>query len=159
MNFKRFLVMTSLLAAGILLGGCATNFDAKESFTPGLGEIMTLTSSRHAKLWYAGEGRNWALAQYELEELREGLDDAGKFHPTHKSSRAPIPQLITATMTSPLRALGTAIEAHDLTQFQRSFDALTAACNACHQASEFGFNVVVRPGLNPFSNQSFSSEG
>ena len=33
-------------------------------FTPGLGEIMTLTQMRHVKLWFAGDAANWPLAKY-----------------------------------------------------------------------------------------------
>jgi len=33
---------------------------------------------------------------------------------------------------------------------------LTKACNDCHQATNFGFNVVQRPATNPYSNQVFA---
>src|ERR1700692_621005 len=49
---------------------------AKEPYAPGLGEIMTLTQMRHLKLWLAGAAKNWELADYELDELKEGFDDA-----------------------------------------------------------------------------------
>ena len=74
---------------------------AQPSFTPGLGEIMTLTQMRHAKLWFAGQGANWPLARYELDELNEGLEDAATFHPTHKDAPLPIPQLITNNSEQP----------------------------------------------------------
>jgi hypothetical protein len=35
---------------------------ATPAYTPGLGEIMTLTQMRHAKLWFAGQAGNWSLA-------------------------------------------------------------------------------------------------
>src|SRR5262249_54986079 len=57
-----------------------------ESYTPGLGEIMTLQQMRHTKLWLAGEAGNWDLAAYEIDELGEGFDDVIKYHPTHKES-------------------------------------------------------------------------
>jgi hypothetical protein len=128
-----------------------------ESFKPGLGEIMAQSSTRHAKLWFAGQAQNWSLAEYEIDELREGFDDAAKFHPTHKEIKTPLPQLIASTMDSPINALEQAVKAKDLTQFNRQFDKLTAACNACHSMTDFGFNVVTRPHFNPFANQDFSS--
>ena len=67
---------------------------AQPSFTPGLGEIMTLTQMRHAKLWFAGQGANWPLARYELDELNEGLEDAATFHPTHGGGWRPGPATI-----------------------------------------------------------------
>ena len=54
----------------------------QEPFTPGLGEIMTLQQMRHLKLWFAGQGGNWPLAGYELDELKEGFEDVVKYFPT-----------------------------------------------------------------------------
>lgn len=124
-------------------------------FVPGLGEIMTLTQMRHSKLWFAGEAGNWPLAAYELDELHEGMDDAATFHPTHKDSPLPIPDLIQKIMTEPLRQLEEAIKAQDHARFAQAFDATTEGCNACHRAANFGFNNVTRPTANPYSNQAF----
>src|SRR5436309_9460360 len=54
----------------------------QKPFTPGLGEIMTLQQMRHLKLWFAGRSGNWALADYELDELKEGYEDIGQYFPT-----------------------------------------------------------------------------
>lgn len=128
---------------------------APPAYTPGLGEIMTLTQMRHAKLWFAGEAANWALAAYELDELHEGLDDAATFHPTHKDSPVPIPQVIEKVMTAPLNDLEKAVKAKDAAAFTTAFDGLTEACNNCHRATNFGFNVVTRPTANSYTNQAF----
>ena len=63
---------------------------------------------------------------------------------------------MTAT---PMKQLNDAIETKDKAGFENAFDALTAACNACHQAAHFGFNVVTRPSSNPFTNQRFEVPG
>ena len=143
-----------VLLLGILSSGCNRR-PAEPSFTPGLGEIMTLTQMRHVKLWFAGQGANWPLASYELDELNEGLEDAAKFHPTHKDAPRPIPELITKIMTYPIHQLEEAVAAKDPERFTKAFDELTDACNRCHQATNFGFNVVTRPGANPYTNQLF----
>jgi hypothetical protein len=124
-------------------------------YTPGLGEIMTLTQMRHTKLWFAGQAGNWPLAAYEMDELREGMEDAVVFHPTHKDSPLPIPDLIDKIMTVPIKQLSDAVEAKDSKQFVKAFDELTSACNQCHMAANFGFNVVTRPTANPYTNQNF----
>ena len=118
---------------------------------------MTLTQMRHAKLWLAGQAGNWPLAAYELDELREGMDDAATFHPTHKDASLPIPALIDKIMKDPLSQLEKTISARDKTGFTQTFDVLTGACNACHRATNFGFNVVTRPTANPYVNQTFES--
>jgi hypothetical protein len=125
-------------------------------YAPGLGEIMTLNQMRHAKLWLAAQANNWPLAAYEVDELEEGFQDAATFHPTHKGSPVSIAQVIPMMTTGPLQALRAAIEKEDSTEFAQAFDALTNACNSCHQATNFGFNVVTRPTTSAFPNQDFA---
>ena len=124
-------------------------------YTPGLGEIMTMTQMRHSKLWFAGQAGNWPLAAYELDELKEGFDDAVTFHPTHKDAPLPISELIPKMTTEPLQELAAAVGAKDRDKFAQAFDNLTNACNGCHRAANFGFNVVGRPTENPYTNQIF----
>jgi len=127
-----------------------------EPYTPGLGEIMTLQQMRHNKLWWAGQAANWDLAAYEIKELGEGFDDIVTYHPTHEESpvapRDAIPRMITA----PIADLREVIGKRDAQAFEPAFDALTKACNDCHRATNFGFNVVQQPTMNPYSNQAFS---
>jgi len=134
---------------------CASADDAA---SPGLGEIMSVNQMRHAKLWFAGEAGNWPLAAYEVDELSEGFDDVVRLHPTHKDSPQPLRDLVPELIDAPLAQLRGAIDARDKRRFEGAFDALTAACNACHQATRFGFNVVQRPTANPYTNQRFEPE-
>jgi hypothetical protein len=149
------MIVASSVVALLASAAAACRQPPAPAFTPGLGEIMTLTQMRHSKLWFAGEAGNWPLANYELDELHEGMDDAATFHPTHKDSPLPIPDLIQKIMTEPLQQLEEAIKAQDRIRFAQAFDAVTDGCNACHRAANFGFNTVTRPTANPYSNQSF----
>jgi hypothetical protein len=130
---------------------------ASEAYTPGLGELMTLQQMRHTKLWLAGQARNWELAGYELDELGEGFDDVVKLHPTHKDSPVAPKDAIPRMMTQPLIDVRDAVTRKDSAAFAQRYDALTAACNNCHQATNFGFNRVQRPESNPYPNQVFSA--
>ncbi len=125
-------------------------------YAPGLGEIMTLQQMRHAKLWLAAQAGNWKLADYEIDELEEGFGDAAKYHPTHKESPVSIADVIPTLTSGPVKLLRAAIEKKDAAAFGTAFDALTAACNSCHQATNFSFNVVRRPASSPFPNQDFA---
>lgn len=138
-----------------LLYAAATHAEGtrKEAYTPGMGDIMGATQMRHAKLWFAGSARNWELAQYELGELREGLDDAIAYHPVFKG--APVSGILDQYMSAPLANLAKAVQAKDITKFRSSFDSLTAACNSCHAAAEHGYIVIKRPNTPPFGNQEF----
>jgi hypothetical protein len=160
----RRLPLLLAVASGLAAAGCESPpSPAAKAVTPaavveppGLGELMTFTQMRHAKLWFAGEAGNWALAAYELDELGEGFDDVEKYHRTHKDSPVPIPEAVEKIMRAPLADAGRAIGAKDRERFERAFDAVTDGCNRCHQATNFGFNVVQRPTANPFSNQDFT---
>lgn len=127
----------------------------QDTYVPGMGEIMSATQMRHLKLWLAGKSKNWSLAGYELDEIREGLDDATKFHPVFKKG-APIAAMLEKFTTPPLNELARAIESKDSKKFRSSFGRLTGACNACHQAAGREFIVIKRPGMLPFSNQEFT---
>jgi hypothetical protein len=150
--------MTRTLAAlafALVFPLSAAQSEPKERFTPGLGEIMTLQQMRHLKLWYAGQAGNWPLAEYELDELKEGFEDIVKYHPTHDD--VPTGTMATAVVDGEVAALNKAIGgAKDRKQFTAGFDKLTAACNACHQAAKHAFIVVQRPTGNPYTNQAFA---
>jgi hypothetical protein len=142
----------------MLLAGALPLTGWSQAYTPGLGELMTFTQIRHAKLWFAGQERNWEVAQYEVDKLQEGFDDVVRFHPAHKDSPLPLPLLVSKIMTTPIGDLREAIKARDEEKFVAAYDALMAGCNACHQTANFGFNVVRRPsGPSWFSNQDFSA--
>jgi len=151
-----------IVLAGLSLAiGCAVARADKSAsgarnraYAPGLGEVMSLQQARHVKLWLAGEQRNWALAAYELDELREGFADASALHPGFEG--VPVAALIAQLTPAPLHALGKAIEAKDPAGFASSFDGLTAACNACHRAARHGFIVITRPSGPAFGNQQFA---
>ena len=127
-----------------------------DAYVPGLGEIMTLQQMRHTKLWLAGEAGNWDLAAYEIKELGEGFDDVVKFHPTHEESPVAPKDAIPRMVTVPLMELGAAVDKKDMKGFEQAYDRFTKACNDCHQATNFGFNVVQRPATNPYPNQIFA---
>src|SRR5215467_3930961 len=126
----------------------------KETYASGLGEIMSLQQMRHLKLWLAGAAKNWPLADYELDELKEGFDDIAKFFATKDDM--PIGQMAGSTAVPTLPDVKAAIDARDSKKFAAAFDKLTAACNQCHQATKHEFIVIQRPTSSPYSNQSFA---
>ena len=168
---KPFFALVTVLTAGVAIAACrqttpapaaapvitqAPAKPAEEAYAPGLGEIMTLQQMRHTKLWLAGQAANWDLADYEIKELGEGFDDVVKFHPTHEESPVDPKDAIPRMVTAPVNDLKAAIMKKDTKAFQEGYDALTKACNDCHQATNFGFNVVQRPASNPYPNQVFA---
>jgi len=94
------------------------------------------------------------LAEYELEELKEGLVDAAEHVPSYGGM--PIGQMINSVVMVPIGEVDTAIKARDRSKFAGPFDKLTEACNSCHQATNRAFIVIQRPSQTPFPNQSFA---
>ena len=126
------------------------------AYKPGLGEIMLLTQARHLKLGLAGAAGNWALADYEIDELKEGLEDAGKLIPTYKGM--PVGAMIESVMRSPISEMEKAIKAKEPAAFDAAFATLTSSCNACHQSANKAFIVIQQPRSESFPNQLFTTK-
>lgn len=149
--------MRRIATAAIVLVALATLASAqpsKEAYRPGLGEFMTLTQLRHAKMWFAGKQRNWDLAAYEIDEIKEGLEDAARLHPT--LDKIPIAEMIKAIIDPRIEQLAKSVEAKDSSQFSAAFDELTNGCNTCHAAANKPFIRIQRPAAPPVTNQDFA---
>jgi hypothetical protein len=132
----------------------APSQEVPKSYLPGLGEFMGRIQADHAKLWLAGEARNWELAGYQLSELKEVLSDVQDLIPHYQN--VPVGQMIDAIITGTIADLEGAIATRDFSKFSTSFDKLTAACNSCHQAANRAYIAIRRPTQSNFSNQDFS---
>jgi len=152
-----FVAAISLTAAHVRhTYGQDTGTKAAKPYSPRIGDIMILMQIRHAKLWFAGNARNWELADFELDELKEGLEDIEKLFPTIEG--VAMPPVIDALNDGEIAQLTKAIEAQDRAKFASAFDRLTAACNACHQVTKHAFIVIQRPTAPPLTNQSFAPQ-
>ncbi|MEO6421319.1 MAG: hypothetical protein ABIR84_01160 [Candidatus Nitrotoga sp.] len=152
-----FLLLCTSLAQAAHDNAVATKaelLNVNHTYTPGLGEIMVGIQLRHAKLWYAGTASNWKLAEYELEEILEGFDDAKKYQPDFKGK--PIAEMIDSITSGPVEKLEQAIKVKDKTAFKKSFDGMSQACNTCHTANGYGFISIQRPTHPPLTNQRYN---
>ncbi|MBS1575949.1 MAG: hypothetical protein JST09_11660 [Bacteroidetes bacterium] len=120
------------------------------SYKPGFGEFMSSIQVHHEKLWFAGTNQNWQLAAFEINEIKESLDDIQTYCQDRPETKS------LSMIVSPLDSINQAIEQKNLSSFKNSFITLTTTCNNCHQATEHGFNVIRIPTTPPFSNQEFS---
>lgn len=148
---KRTVIATIVITGSAML---AVAQPAREPFEPGLGEFMTATQLRHAKLWFAGKNRNWELAAYEVDEIKEGLQDAAKFHASVDG--IPVAEMIKTIVDPRLERLEKAVEAKSNAQFAAAFDALTDGCNSCHSKAGKPFIRIQRSSEPPLGNQNFA---
>jgi hypothetical protein len=127
-----------------------------DDLKPGLGEIMGVIQQHHAKLYYAGMKANWPLADYELGEIQESLDDAAKFYPKFKDVSAPLTDLIPTMTKASLAQVHSAIEQKNEKSFVQAYDALSVSCSNCHAAANHPFIKIQTPTEAMFSDQKFS---
>ena len=119
------------------------------AYRPGLGEFMLGIQLHHAKLWFAGQNQNWPLADFEVHEILESLDDIRQFCQDR-------PEVKAIGMIDPaIDSVNSAIQHKDPSSFKRGFFLLTNTCNDCHKATNHSFNVVTIPGNLPVVNQDF----
>jgi hypothetical protein len=123
--------------------------EATAAAPPGLGEIMTLQQLRHIKLWFAGHGSNWALADYEIGELNAGFEDVDEL-----LGGGTVDKMVG----TPLKELQRAVDDKNSTAFATAYDRLSAGCNACHHALDRAFIAIQRPTMLPYSDQSFAPQ-
>lgn len=125
-----------------------------EAATPGLGEIMSGIQVHAAKLYYAGQARNWPLAEFEAGEIEEALAAVPVVRP--KDNEVPLGAVIEAFKNSQWAALKDALARQDLTAFNKSYGDMVTICNACHQATGRPFIVMTVPTAPPVPNQQWA---
>ena len=119
------------------------------TYKPGLGEFMTGIQEHHAKLWFAGTNKNWKLADFEVHEIGETLDDIKKYCTDR-------PEVKSIGIIDPaISNINTAIQKKDLASFKSGFVTLTNNCNSCHKDNQHGFNIITIPSAPPVTNQDF----
>lgn len=124
-------------------------FKIENTYQPGFGEMMSNVQIHHAKLWFAGIDKNWSLADFEIHEIEETLDDIKKYQTDRVESKS------IDLIAPALENMKSAINKKDLSLFKVNFQILTNTCNECHRAVNFGFNKVKIPDAPPFTNQKY----
>lgn len=113
---------------------------------PELGQQMLELQIRHARLWQAGEARNWMLTQFQLAELRESLNGVVELNGEHAALQpARLAEVLPAMMDPALKQMQSAIDSQDGAAFDAAYDEVSKACTACHESSDHGFLVIQRP--------------
>jgi hypothetical protein len=124
--------------------------ELNDTYKPGLGEFMSSIQVHHAKLYFAGQDDNWKLADFEIHEIMEAVDDI-QHYASDRPEVKELPMLLPA-----LDSVNAAITKQDKNLFNKNFVTFTNTCNACHTAVNYEFNMVKIPDTPPFSNQVFS---
>ena len=109
---------------------------------PELGQQMLELQIRHARLWQAGEARNWMLTQFQLAELRESLAGVVELNGDHAALQPRrLAEVLPQMMDPALAKMQLAVDGED----GAAYDQLSDACTACHASADHGFLVIQRP--------------
>ncbi len=123
--------------------------ELKNVYKPGFGEMMSGIQRHHMKLWFGGINKNWKLANFEIHEINELLEDLRKYQSSRKETGL-------LNMISPdIDSIKTAIESKDVNDFKQKYIRLTNNCNDCHLKTKYKFIKIIVPDNNPFSDQKY----
>jgi hypothetical protein len=166
-GFHRQRLATGIVVMAVVLtaGGCQERADdtsldtriteVEERFRPGLHSLMQQVQLRHAQLWFAGEAGNWELADYQVHELEELLEQIQALHPEYDDQ--PVAELLEQLLPAVERVEG-AIDARQPAEFAAAFDDMTTQCNACHTATDRSVIVIQRPTTRPLDNLRYEPQ-
>jgi hypothetical protein len=123
-------------------------------FKPAMDDLMTmLVQPRHIKLYYAGQTKNWTLAGFQLNELRQALARIGRTIPNYRNIN--VDTAVDSIFAQSVKSVAESIKARDTAQFATAYSEMTAACNACHVGMEHPFLVIKVPEGANYPDQEF----
>ncbi|MEO8071224.1 MAG: hypothetical protein ABI652_07465 [Acidobacteriota bacterium] len=118
-----------------------------KALVPSNSHIMMDVQWHWTNLWFAGQAKNWPLAQYYFNETRGHIQWLIKKSPTLRSSgpdkeEVNLEGIFGGIDTSSLADVKTAIDKKDGVQFAAAYKTMLESCYACHKS-------VGRPYLKP----------
>jgi hypothetical protein len=124
----------------------AADLASLRTLLPSNSNIMMDVQFHWTNLWFAGQRRNWPLAQFYFNESRSHIQWLIRKSPVIKSQldgkEVDVKGIFDGIDTSSLAEVKTAIEHKDLTRFTASYRTMLESCYACHKS-------VGRPYLRP----------
>ena len=144
---------------GTSVGSQATNLEQRlkqlEAAAPSPGLFMSAIQLHFAKLYFAGEARNWDLARFERGEILEHLDVVAALRP--QEGAVSVTGIMDAFKNTQLTAIKDAIEMKDRGLFRDAYRESIIMCNTCHQATGRPFITITIPTNPPVSNQRWEA--
>ncbi len=118
-----------------------------KALVPSNSHIMMDVQWHWTNLWFAGQAKNWPLAQYYFNEARGHIQWLIKKSPTIRSSGPEredvnIDGIFEGIDTSALADVKAAIEKKDSVKFAATYKTMLESCYACHKS-------VGRPYMRP----------
>jgi cytochrome c553 len=118
-----------------------------KSLVPSQSHAMMDVAYHFTNLWFAGEQRNWPLAQFYLNESRSHIRWAIRIAPVRRAAAGEVKleEIFTAFDNTLLAEIQKQIAAKDRKAFAVAYQAALGGCNGCHAASDKPFLHVRIP--------------
>ena len=119
--------------------------------------IMTNIQRHFGKLYFAGNEKNWELAEFYTHELEEAMEELEEHNVVEDGIN--ISKFVKIMGLTPLESLDDAVDKKDLEAFKGAYTMQINHCNACHAATKHPFIRIKEPERPVFSNQIFTPIG
>jgi hypothetical protein len=105
---------------------------------PSQSHAMMDVGYHFSNLWFAGQKKNWPLAQFYLHETRSHLRWAVRIIPVRKttSGEVDLRGLLEAVDHAGLTEIGKAITSKNSAAFDNAYKQTLEGCYTCHKAAE-----------------------
>jgi hypothetical protein len=163
--------MVALVAAGAVIGGAAVEFwrgsrvpaptaaqvdpqvtteiERLQKLGPSQSHAMADVGYHWTNLWFAGEQKNWPLAEFYFNESRSHIQWAIMIRPIRKDAEnrdVDLQAIFNALDVSSFAGVKFAIAQKDSQKFAAAYRLALEGCYACHKASAKPFLRVTVPG-------------
>ncbi len=109
-----------------------------KTLLPDQSHAMKDVAYHFANLWFAGQHRNWPLAEFYWNETRSHLRWATRIIPVRKDPQGReihLPGLLAGIESASLEPIHAALKAQDQERFQAAYRLMLGSCFACHAAA------------------------
>jgi len=115
---------------------------------PSQSHTMSDVGYHWTNLWFAGEKKNWPLAQFYFDETRQHILWTIRLRPVRKGPDGQDVNLVPifeGIDTSAFKAMADAIQQKDGSAFATAYRTTLEACYGCHKASGKPFLRPIMP--------------
>jgi hypothetical protein len=163
--------MVGLVVAGAVIGGAvvellrgdrlpaptaaqvdplaAAEMERLNKVVPSQSHAMADVGYHWSNLWFAGEQKNWPLAEFYFNESRSHIQWAIMIRPIRKDAEnrdVDLQAIFNALDVSSFAAVKFAIAQKDSQKFTAAYKSALEGCYACHKSSAKPFLRVTVPG-------------
>jgi hypothetical protein len=127
---------TDPASAGAALS--AADLTRLKAVVPSQSHAMADVGFHWTNLWFAGQQKNWPLAQFYFDEARQHIQWTIQIRPIRKDLEGrdvDLPAIFQAVDASTFAAVKIAIERKDSAQFETAYKGALDGCYSCHKSS------------------------